>query len=268
MSEQSATIGAELVESPTLRSRHLDRVDVLDKVKGLATLPGNTLSTVRQVAEFYDVPTETINSVVKDHRAELEANGYLTLTGAELKSLKDLSYVAKRARSLAVFSRTAVLNVGMLLTASETARQVRAYLLAVETTATPEHRATGIQLIRLQERQDYANVLRALRAGGAVSGEDYRLVQNTLYLNLFGRTAAQIRAEQPQRTGQSSKRDPAVLLKSSVAKDYLTAAQLRLLDATVLACVAQLQARYPDGASVAQMVEVVNRAAALTRDAV
>lgn len=257
--------GVELVESKTLRSRHLDKVDVLGKVAVLAMLPGNEFATVKQVAEFYGVPQAAVTSLVHDHRAELEANGYATLTGAQLNSLKEFSYVGKRARSLAVFTRTAVLNVGMLLTESEVARKVRAYLLAVEATATPEHKAAAIQLIRLQERQDYKNILGALKQGGALSGEDYRMVQNSLYMGLFGKTAGEIRATQPQRTGEFYKRQPDKLKPSKVAKDYLTAEQLRLLDAAVLASTAQLQARFPNGTSVAEMVEVVRGSVALVR---
>lgn len=257
--------GIELVESKTLRSRHLDKVDVLGKVAALAMLPGNEFATVKQVAEFYGVKQEAVNSLVKDHRAELMANGYAVLEGEQLKSFKDLSYVGKRARSLAVFARTAVLNVGMLLTESDVARKVRAYLLAVEATATPQHRTSAVELIRLQERQDYKNILGALRNGGAVSGEDYRMVQNSLYMGLFGKTAAEIRATQKQRTGEYYKAQPDKLRPSKVAKDFLTADQLRVLDAAVLASTAQLQARYPNGTSVAEMVEVVRGSVVLVR---
>lgn len=72
---------------------------------------------------------EAIKSLVKDHREELRSNGYRLMTGAELRSFKDLSQVKSRTPSLAIFSRRAVLNVAMLLRDSEVARQVRAYLL-------------------------------------------------------------------------------------------------------------------------------------------
>lgn len=257
--------GIELVESKTLRSRHLDKVDVLGKVATLAMLPGNEFATVKQVAEFYGVPQSTVGSVVEDNREELAANGYHKLTGEQLNPLKGSGYVGKRASSLAVFTRTAVLNVGMLLADSDVARKVRAYLLAVEATATPEHRATAIELIRLQERQDYKNILGALKQGGAVSGEDYRMVQNSLYMGLFGKTASEIKASQEQRTGEFYKKQPEKLKPSKVAKDYLTVEQLRLLDAAVLASTAQLQARYPNGTSVAEVVEVVRGSVALIR---
>jgi hypothetical protein len=257
--------GIELVESKTLRSRHLAKVDVLGKVATLAMLPGNEFATTKQVAAFYSVPEKTITSVVVDHRDELEANGYAVLKGEFVNSLRESAKLSSRTRSLAVFSRTAVLNVGMLLAESEVARKVRAYLLAVEATAAPEHKATAIELIRLQERQDYKNILSALKQGRAVSGDDYRMVQNSLYMGLFGKTAAQIRATQKQRTGEYYIKQPNKLRPSKVAKDYLTADQLRLLDAAVLASTAQLQARYPNGTSVAEMVEVVRGSVALVR---
>lgn len=258
-------VGTELVESRTLRSRHLDRVDVLDRVAALAMLPGSEWATVKQVATFYGVPQAAITSLVHDHRAELEGNGYSTLTGDQLNSLKEFSYVGKRARSLAVFARTAVLNVGMLLTGSEVARRVRAYLLTVEATATTPHKMSAIKLMRLQERKDYKNILTALKRGGAVSGDDYRHVQNTLYIGLFDKTASEIKATQKQLTGDYYKREPDRLKKSTVAKDYLTKEQLHLLDCAVLAATAQLQARYPNGTSVAQMVEVVRASASHVR---
>lgn len=257
--------GTELVESKTLRSKHLQKVDVLDKVAMLAMLPGNEWATVKQVAGFYGVPTSTIGSVVEDNRAELEANGYAVLRGAAVNPFRGLANLSAKARSLAVFSRTAVLNVGMLLTESDVARKVRSYLLAVESTATTAHRGSAVELVRLQERQDYKNILGALKQGGAVSGEDYRLVQNSLYLGLFDKTATQIKATQPQRTGEPYKRDPERLKPSKVAKDFLTEAQLRLLDAAVLASTAQLQANYPLGTSVAQMVDVVQHSVRLIR---
>jgi hypothetical protein len=255
------TIGLELVESRTLRSRHLERTNVLDKVKGLATLPGNEFATVKQVAEFFEVSPQTVGSVVEDNRVELEANGYRTLTGSELNPLKGSSYVGLRARSLAVFSRIAVLNVGMLLTESEVARQVRAYLLAVEATATTEHKVAAVELLRLQERMDYKTILTALKFGGAAS-DDYRTIQNTFYLGLFGKTARQIVATQKQRTGVPLKRGNG-FRKSAVAKDFLTEEQLQLLNSAVLATFAQIQVHKRNHMTVASVLTAVSRAVAL-----
>ncbi|NGO42223.1 restriction endonuclease [Streptomyces sp. YC419] len=123
---------AALLESKTLRDSALERTDVLDRVKVLSLLPDGMHVTTAMVAAYFEVGLEAIKSLVKDHRVELEHNGYRLLTGEELRSFKDLSGLQSRTRSLALFSRRAVLNVAMLLRDSEVARQVRKYLLDME----------------------------------------------------------------------------------------------------------------------------------------
>lgn len=114
---------------------------------------------------------------------------------------------------------------------------------------------------RLAEKMDYKAILESLKAGGAIDDE-YRHVQNTLYLTLFGMTAATIRATQPQRTGDTRKRGGG-FRKSTVAKDYLTEGQLALLNSTVLATFAQIQLYCPDGTSAAQVLDAISRAVSM-----
>ncbi|MDQ1027776.1 restriction system protein [Streptomyces umbrinus] len=123
---------AALLESKTLRDSALERTEVLDRVKALSLLPDGMHVTTAMVATYFQVGIKAIRSLVVDHRAELEANGYRVLTGSELSSFKELSGIQSRTASLALFSRRAVLNVAMLLRDSEVARQVRTYLLDME----------------------------------------------------------------------------------------------------------------------------------------
>lgn len=120
---------------------------------------------------------------------------------------------------------------------------------------------TEIARRRLEEKSDYRSILHSLKLGGAVDDE-YRHVQNTLYLSLFGKTAAQIRATQEQRTGVPRKRGEG-FRKSTVAKDYLTVTQLALLNAVVLATVAQIELRCPRGATTAQMLDAISKAVSI-----
>ncbi|MFF0855026.1 restriction endonuclease [Streptomyces sp. NPDC003280] len=121
-----------LLESKTLRDSVLDRTNVLDRVKALSLLPDGMHVTTAMVATYFGVTTEALRALVHDHRAELETSGYRVLAGTELSDFKQLSGIQSRTRSLALFSRRAVLNVAMLLRDSETARQVRVYLLDME----------------------------------------------------------------------------------------------------------------------------------------
>jgi hypothetical protein len=74
-----------LVESRTMRSQYTDRFDVLDKVGSLSLLPDDTHATAEMVASFYEVGVEAVKSLVKDHREELENNGYRVLRGQDYK---------------------------------------------------------------------------------------------------------------------------------------------------------------------------------------
>jgi restriction system protein len=121
-----------LLESKSLRDSVLERTDVLDRVKALSLLPDGMHVTTAMAAAYFEVGLTAITSLVHDHRQELEASGYRVLTGTELTSFKEVSGVQSRSRSLALFSRRAVLNVAMLLRDSEVARQVRVYLLDME----------------------------------------------------------------------------------------------------------------------------------------
>ncbi|MET7324521.1 restriction endonuclease [Streptomyces sp. NPDC005549] len=121
-----------LLESPALRSSVLERTDVLDRVKALSLLPDGMHVTTAMVATYFEVAVKTLESVVEDHREELQASGYQVLTGTRLTLFKRASGIQSRSRSLALYPRRAVLNVAMLLRDSEVARQVRVYLLDME----------------------------------------------------------------------------------------------------------------------------------------
>lgn len=74
-----------LTESRSLREQYADRTDVLDKVKALAMLPDGVHVTTDMVARYYEVPSKTIESLVKNNAEELKANGRRVLEGAEVR---------------------------------------------------------------------------------------------------------------------------------------------------------------------------------------
>ncbi|WP_455358434.1 restriction endonuclease [Streptomyces sp. SYSU K21746] len=121
-----------LLESRTLRESVAEQTHVLDKVKALSLLPDGLHVTTQMVATYFEVGLKAIESLVLDHRDELETNGYRVLTGAELTSFKEVCQVQSRHRAQAIFSRRTILNVAMLLRDSIVARQVRTHLLDVE----------------------------------------------------------------------------------------------------------------------------------------
>lgn len=142
-----------LTESRTLRAQHSTRTDVLDRVKTLSLLPDGVHATTELVAGYYEVDAKTIEKLAERNREELESNGYRVLSGSELTDMKSVSGLATRARSLAVYDRRAILNVGQLLRDSEVARRVRTYLLDVEELAPAELRHEAIERAAVSRAQ-------------------------------------------------------------------------------------------------------------------
>lgn len=114
--------------------------------------------TTKMVMDFYDISRATVSRYVSNYQEELLHNGYQILKGQKLKEFKELfaHLIApneddetqsvtddtlsnkvtdiqsiKRIKALAVFNFRAVLNLGMLLTESEKAKQVRSLMLDV-----------------------------------------------------------------------------------------------------------------------------------------
>lgn len=127
------------------RDQFIDRTEVLARVKRLNTLAGSEYMTTKQTSEFYGVPVSTIRNIYNDHREEFTNDGIMRLKGKEIlrkvsasgypTSIKQGYTVVdgeKLANSLNnLFSKRAVLRIGMLLRDSEVAKEVRTLLLNV-----------------------------------------------------------------------------------------------------------------------------------------
>lgn len=119
--------------------------------------------TKQQVAHFFEVDIRTIERVLENHKSELEQSGYELYSGSRLKKYKDaVTDFLKSSRSkndenhvpdihvgdisqlieneldslsktpqLAVFTYKSFLNIGMLLTGSEKAQQLRSSILDI-----------------------------------------------------------------------------------------------------------------------------------------
>lgn len=162
-----------LTESASLRAQYADRIEVLDRVKKLRQLKGTDHVTVEIVADYYEVPVETIKSTIKNNRAELTRNGHRVLRGREARSLADLAGLSSAITQIALFSRRAVLNVAMLLRESEVAEAVRTALLDAEERDAAVAPAAGLP-------EDYEAALAALlvkvRREKALEADNQKLV--------------------------------------------------------------------------------------------
>jgi|GEM_PF-5328864 len=111
-------------------------VEFLTKAKALihfAQVDSGQLATTKQLADFYEVPEKTLRKMASRNKNELAEDGYRTITGKELKALlrigSDSMSLPKNTTRLAVWTPRAALRLGLALTDSEVASQVRTEIL-------------------------------------------------------------------------------------------------------------------------------------------
>ena len=125
-----------------------ERLDVLDKVKELVTL--DCYMTRNQVAEYYNVGESAIRQLENRHSNEIESDGFKLYKRSEIEEkflnvqsvrLEKLAKVTNiydlnnnlltsvNNRGLVLYTKRAVLRIGMLLKSSPVAEEVRTLLL-------------------------------------------------------------------------------------------------------------------------------------------
>jgi hypothetical protein len=91
--------------------------------------------TKQMVADFYEVDISTINRYLAIHADELKFNGYFLSKGKSLKEFKlqfgRLINETTKTTVIGLFNFRAFLNIGMLLSESEKAKQVRSLILDI-----------------------------------------------------------------------------------------------------------------------------------------
>lgn len=112
-----------------------EALDTLCKAKALvmASWRSDQYATTKQVADYFEKPTEALNSLRKRHVNELGSDGMIKETR---KTLKALSNKVKAAMNLSgneasvwLWTPRSVLRAAMLLTESEVAKDVRTVML-------------------------------------------------------------------------------------------------------------------------------------------
>lgn len=150
---------AVLTESISARDHQMAEMsndhatELLCKAKAIifALWQGAGIATTQQIAEYYEVSIDTVKKVIQRHRAELESDGLRTLKGKELKALcskgsdaMSLAALPEKTTVLTTWTPRACVRLGMLLTTSEIAQQLRTFILDLLTSANPPQSTSPI----------------------------------------------------------------------------------------------------------------------------
>lgn len=170
-----------IISDREMRDKCVGRYEVLEKVKNLLLLPGTDLMSIDQVADYYEVSSQGIKNLYSQNREEIDGDGTKMLprdfyngsteksTSVEVKqtsvtyTFENGQIVTINNRGLKVFSRRAVLRIGMLLQQSKVAREVRNQLLNIEEKTSIETKTEDIE----EEQKLMLSVGMAVASGDA-----------------------------------------------------------------------------------------------------
>jgi hypothetical protein len=187
-----------LIESRTMRDQHVYRDSVLEKVKVIPMLPNTMEVTLQMAASYYEVPIDTIRSIVKRNRDEFNEYEELRLLKGkglnEFKSMVQDEPSLKGVNSLQLINRRGVLRLGMLLTESEVAKSIRNYLLNVEEVSDKEQKMWAVEReISKRERRQLTDSIKDFYQGTLKKGFEYSTFTNLVYRVIFDLNANQLK---------------------------------------------------------------------------
>lgn len=195
MNENKITNMNTLEDNKELRQKYIDRVDVLDKVKKLLMIPSMELMTMRQVAEYYEVPYNTVKDCYNENRDEFDSDGTVVKTPRNFKeffndgksvikdfkqehgkliiNIDDNTQLVIPNRGIRCFSKRAVLRFGMLLRDSEIAKEVRTQLLNIAENVISENPEKATE--EIENEQKYLDDI----ASAYKSGDPIKILTTT-----------------------------------------------------------------------------------------
>lgn len=137
--------------------------------------------TKKMVADFYEVEERTIERYIEKNGDELSANGYVLCKGKQLKELKlqfaPVINVGSKTTQLGLFNFRSFLNIGMLLTESEKAKEIRSAILDIVLESINQRTGGGTKYINRRDTNYLPTALKELNYRKALTSAINRYVE-------------------------------------------------------------------------------------------
>lgn len=167
-----------LTNSSLTRQNILNNKYALQEVQQVVGLKGVLYEqefrfTKKQVALFFEITERTVDNYLEKYQKELAKNGYVVLKGKSLIDYKlvhsnafgnETDFVTKTT-VLGIFNFRSFLNLSMLLTSSDKAKDLRSVLLDIVIDTINKRTGGGTKYINQRDEDFLVNMLK---------GEDYR----------------------------------------------------------------------------------------------
>lgn len=172
---------------------------------------GEIKFTKQQLSSFFEVSDRTINSCLTRNEQELRNNGYEVLDGNRLKNFKlafvddrdwEVNFLIKSNR-LGIFNFRAFINIAMLLSRSERAREIRSLVLDIVIDTINKRTGGNTKYINqrdedfvfnlLNNRDYHKELVLALRDCVDLGNIKYLLYNDKVYRSVFKEDADEYR---------------------------------------------------------------------------
>lgn len=140
-----------ILNNPTALPKIQDALDVK-----FYEFQGRYVVTKQFAADFYEVDVRTITNCLNKNKSELQLNGYTVIKGNDLREFKlkydkEMDFPIKMVR-LGIFDFRSFLNLGMLLTTSGKAQEVRSRILDIVIAVMNERSGGSTKYINRRDR--------------------------------------------------------------------------------------------------------------------
>ena len=200
----------DLTNSAVVRQNVLNNTYAVEEIQKAVGIRGVLFERTyrfvkKQLADFYEVTERTIENCLEKNDKELTRNGYEVLNGKRLIDFKLAASTADVPETvrLVVFDLRAFLNVGMLLTDSEKARQLRSAILDIVIDTINKRTGGSTKYINQRDEDFVVNLMRgedyrkeftdALRDCVAMGNFKYIVYTDKVYISIFRENAQEYR---------------------------------------------------------------------------
>ena len=202
--------------------REVRNMDINDKILALGLMNKDNIFTIEQVAEYYEVSTKAINTLIQRNYDELTEDGVITLPREKYldvaNNILGLSIRKEDVSHTTILSKRAFLRIGLFINSCNVASKTRNYLLNLEETATHEQKKDCVKdEVEAILRKRMCTAIYNYVPNSKNKIFAYPNYTNMIYKILFGKTAKELKQEKNISTNE--------LLRDSFNKD-----ELKLID--------------------------------------